>query len=64
MFVIRHKNIFFFLSGLVVVLAVFSILFFGLKMSIEFTGGSLMEVSYAGERPSPRDVAARAEELL
>ena len=64
MFVIRHKNIFFFLSGLVVVIAVFSILFFGLKMSIEFTGGSLMEVSYSGERPSPPDVSARAEELL
>src|SRR3989344_6516558 len=64
MFVIRHKNIFFFLSGLVVVLAVFSILFFGLKMSIEFTGGSLMEVSYFGERPSPQDISARAEELL
>ncbi len=64
MFVIKHKNIFFFLSGIVVALAVFSIFFFGLKMSIEFTGGSLMEVSYAEGRPAPRDVATRAEELL
>ncbi|MBI1998800.1 MAG: protein translocase subunit SecF [Parcubacteria group bacterium] len=64
MFVIKHKNIFFIFSGLIVALAVFSLFFFGLKMSIEFTGGSLMEVSYAGERPSPRDVASLAEELL
>lgn len=64
MFVIHHRKIFFILSGLVVALAVFSIFFFGLKMSIEFTGGSLMEVSYRGERPSPHDVAAVAEKLL
>lgn len=64
MFVIHHKNIFFIFSGLVVALAVFSIFFFGLKMSIEFTGGSLMEVSYRGEGPSPQDVAAVAEKLL
>ncbi len=64
MFIIRHKNIFFFFSGLIVALAVFSIFFFGLKMSIEFTGGSLMEVSYSGERPSPRDMASLVEKLL
>lgn len=64
MFVIKHKNLFFLFSGLVVALAVFSIFFFGLKMSIEFTGGSLMEVSYQGERPSPHDIAAVAEKLF
>jgi len=64
MFVIRHKNIFFFFSGLMVALALFSIVFFGLKMSIEFTGGSLMEVSYSGEKPSAREVASLADEFL
>src|SRR3989338_5544716 len=60
----RHKNIFFFFSGLMVALALFSIVFFGLKMSIEFTGGSLMEVSYSGEKPSAREVASLADEFL
>lgn len=64
MFITRHKNFFFVFSVLVVALAVFSIFFFGLKMSTEFTGGSLMEVSYAGERPAPQDVAAVAEKIL
>ncbi len=64
MFIIRHKNIFFFFSGLMVALAVFSIFFFGLKMSIEFTGGSLMEVSYSEERPSVSDVTALLQESL
>ena len=64
MFVIKHKNIFFFLSGLIVALALFSIFFFGLKMSVEFTGGSLMEVSYSGMGPSAQEVTSRAEDFL
>ncbi len=64
MFVIRHKKIIFLFSGVIVALAVFSILFFGLKMSIEFTGGSLMEVSYGGERPSPSLVTSAVERFL
>ncbi|MBI4094795.1 MAG: protein translocase subunit SecF [Candidatus Liptonbacteria bacterium] len=64
MFVVKHKNTFFFFSGLMVALAAFSILFFGLRMSIEFTGGSLVEVLYSGERPSSSLVASAVEDFL
>src|SRR3989344_5319688 len=64
MFIVRHKNIFFIFSGVIAAFAVFSILFFGFKTGIEFTGGSLLEVSYGGEMPSPPIVTSTVEGFL
>jgi preprotein translocase subunit SecF len=55
MFIIKHRPFFFWLTGLILVAAIGSLAFFGLHFSIDFTGGSLVEVSYAAGRP---DLAA------
>lgn len=60
MFIIKHKNLFFLLSGLLTLLALVSIGAFGFKYGIEFTGGTLVEVVYTDGRP---DVAAVKERL-
>ncbi len=44
--IIKHKNIFFAISLLVIVPGVISLLLFGLKLSIDFTGGSEMVMLY------------------
>lgn len=54
MFIITHRNIFFALTGLIVALSLASVAFFGLSLGIDFTGGTLVEVSYDGERPDAR----------
>ncbi len=46
MFIIQHKKIFFILSATVVIFSVFSIFFWGLNPSIEFTGGAIIEIRY------------------
>ena len=51
MFIINHRPFFFWLTGLFLVGAIASLAFFRLPLSIEFTGGSLVEVSYADVRP-------------
>ena len=57
MFIIKHRTFFFGVTIALVVLALLSAVFFGLKLSIDFTGGTLVEVSYlpaqagAGGRP-------------
>jgi preprotein translocase subunit SecF len=51
MFIIRFRTFFFWLTGLILVAAVASIFIFGLPLSIDFTGGSLVEVSYTNPRP-------------
>ena len=52
MFIIRHRTFFFSITIALVVLALLSAVFFGLKLSIDFTGGTLVEVSYPSGRPT------------
>ena len=58
MFIIRHKNIFLFCSGIMVLVSIAAIAFFGLALGIEFTGGSLLEVEYTEMRPSVEEAHA------
>ena len=48
MFIIKHKNIFLGLSAFFVTISFVSIIVYGIKTGIDFTGGSLIEVSYGG----------------
>jgi preprotein translocase subunit SecF len=58
MYIVKHRTFFFWLTGLVLAGAVASIAVFGLPLSIDFTGGSLVEVAYEEARPDL--TAARA----
>ena len=49
---IKYSKIYYIFSVILIVGSVFSLLFFGLKFGIEFTGGSLMELEFQNERPS------------
>ena len=55
MFTIYGKFLFFISLALVVV-SLGTIAVFGLNMGIDFTGGSIMEVSYEGTRPEVKEV--------
>lgn len=46
----KHKKIFFFLSAIVLVPGLISLLIFGLKPAIDFIGGSLLEVKLVEEK--------------
>ena len=52
MFIIRRTKIFFALTLTTVLLALASVFSFGLNPSIDFAGGSLLEVQYEGNRPA------------
>lgn len=60
MFVIKYRTFFFWLTGLILAVAIGAIAFLGLPLSVDFTGGSLIEVEYQGERP---DVATLKEKV-
>lgn len=51
MWVIKYRNLFFFLSALVVGVSLFAIFTYGLNLGIEFKGGSILEADYSGVRP-------------
>jgi preprotein translocase subunit SecF len=53
MFIVKHRNIFFGITGILVLLSIASVITFGLKPSLEFTGGTLVQVTYVNGRSAP-----------
>ncbi|MEK7553959.1 MAG: protein translocase subunit SecF [Patescibacteria group bacterium] len=56
MFIITHRRFFFWITGLILAVAIGAILVFGLPLGIDFTGGSLMHVDYPNGRPALSDI--------
>jgi len=52
MYIVNHRTLFFWITGIILAAAIAAILFFGLPLGIDFTGGSLVEVTYTGAEPS------------
>ncbi len=57
MFIVTQKNLFFALTGIIVLASLISIAVFGLHAGTDFTGGTLVEVSYDGVRPEPEPLS-------
>lgn len=53
---LRYKKIYFAFSGVLVLGSIASLVVFGLNPGIDFTGGSILEVEYAGARPSNQEI--------
>lgn len=51
MWIIKHRSIFYSLSALLVLASIVSFFVYGFQPGIDFTGGTLIEISYSGERP-------------
>jgi len=51
MFVIKHRKFFYIFTLTLLAASLASVLFFGLKLGLDFTGGSLLEVEYLNKRP-------------
>lgn len=50
--IVKKRKIFFAISSVMVLLSIISLIVFGLKPGIDFTGGSLIEVSFTQKRPN------------
>ena len=63
MFIVNHRRFFFWLTGLLLLGSIAALVFIPPQLSIEFTGGSLVEVAYTADRPAQSEIAARVESL-
>lgn len=63
MFIVNHRRLFFWLTGLLLLGSVAALVIIPPQLSIEFTGGSLVEIVYTDTRPAHADVALRVEAL-
>lgn len=53
----KYRSLYFALSAMVLIPGIISLLLFGLKPAIDFTGGSLLEISFEEQNPSYEEVS-------
>ncbi|MDZ4227478.1 MAG: hypothetical protein U1D26_03300, partial [Patescibacteria group bacterium] len=58
MFIVKNRNIFFGITAAIIAAALASIIVFGLHLGIDFTGGTLAQMTYEGGRPAPQALEA------
>lgn len=63
MWIVQHRNLFFILSGIVAAVALVLVVVSPPRFGIDFTGGTLLEVTYPGERPAQDRVQLRLDAL-
>lgn len=51
MFIVNHRKFFYILSGIIMAASLFAVAFWGLKPSIDFSGGTILEIEYTQVRP-------------
>ena len=51
MYIVHHRGLFFWITGIILAASIGAITFWGLPLGIDFTGGSLMQVEYKNEVP-------------
>lgn len=64
MFVVKYRKIFFILTALLALASVFFIIYDGLKFSIDFTGGSVLEIEYTEEVPKKEMVEGAVDSVV
>lgn len=63
MFIIKHRGIFYTIAGLLVGASILTVLVYGIRPSIEFTGGTLLEISYPEGRADKATIEAKLDAL-
>jgi preprotein translocase subunit SecF len=63
MWIIKNNKIFLAISGVFIVASIVAVSVFGLKVGIDFKGGSLTEISYVGEKPTIEEIQKNIESL-
>lgn len=61
--IIKHRKIYFSISGILMIVSIFSLLFWQLKPNIDFTGGTLMEVEFKNNRPTVEQIKEKFNSL-
>ncbi|OHA11659.1 MAG: protein-export membrane protein SecF [Candidatus Sungbacteria bacterium RIFCSPLOWO2_02_FULL_48_13b] len=56
MFLIHYRHITYIISGTLVLLSLIAVGIWGLKLGVDFTGGSLLEIEFASSRPETSEI--------
>jgi len=53
---LKYRKIYFIFSGILILGSLISLVIFGLKPGIDFTGGSILELEFKDSRPSNQEI--------
>jgi preprotein translocase subunit SecF len=59
----KHRKVYFIFSGILILGSLVCLFVFGLKLGIDFTGGSILEIEYEKTRPSNQEILEKLNEL-
>ncbi|MCD6550411.1 protein translocase subunit SecF [bacterium] len=60
---VKHKKLFFSLSGILVLASIIALILFGLRWGIDFVGGSIIEVDYKDINPNVQEIRSDLSRL-
>jgi preprotein translocase subunit SecF len=60
---IKYRKIYYTFSGFLILGSVISLIFYGLNLGIDFTGGSILEIEFKQTRPSNQEIEKALQEL-
>lgn len=63
MLFVTYRSVFYAITGMIVFGALLAVVLFGLRPSIDFTGGALLQVSYEGVAPSREEIVDRVSTI-
>ncbi len=61
--IIQNRKIYFIISGLLCLISILSLAFWGLRLAIDFTGGTLMEIEFTQKRPENQQIEKAIKDL-
>jgi len=61
---LKYKNIYFALSGSLILASIACLIVFGFNLGIDFTGGSILELEYKNSRPSVEEAREVLHEIV
>lgn len=60
---LKYKKVYFIFSGVLILGSVVCLFVFGLNLGIDFTGGSILEITYLNERPPNEEIKGALSDL-
>ncbi|MFH1781674.1 MAG: protein translocase subunit SecF [Patescibacteria group bacterium] len=61
--IIKHRKIWFSISMALITITIIAAIAYGFNLGIDFTGGSLLQIKYEGERPSTEEINTQLSEV-
>jgi len=59
----KYRKFYFIFSSILVLASIVSFIVFGFNLGIDFTGGSILEIAYEGNRPSNQEILDELNEI-